>query len=75
MVHCILDTTYMKGRAHPSPFAVLSFPDSKQVRIYSKVVGVFLSSDGEAMVRINDFPETFGKIIESLSLLDYGSSL
>ena len=42
----------MKGGAYPSPFAALSFPDSKQVPtcIFYWADRVFQSSDGEAWV-------------------------
>ena len=38
----------MKGGAHPSPFAALSFPNSKKVPIYCWVDKVFQSSHDEA---------------------------
>ena len=41
----------MKGRAHPSPFADLSFPNSKKVPIYCWVDRVFQSPHGEAEPR------------------------
>ena len=41
----------MKGEAHPSPFAALSFPDSKKEPIYKW--------DGDTWARSHDLPATF----------------
>ena len=41
----------MKGGAHPSPFAALSFPNSIKVPIYCWVGRLFLSLHGKAQPR------------------------
>ena len=55
----------MKGGAHPSPFAALSFPDLKQVLINCWVDSEFFSN------RVTkpglDLPSTFCSIIERLN--------
>ena len=58
----------MKGGAHPSTFAALSFPDSNKIHMYPFTAGlterVFQSSHGEAQPRNHDVRATFCTITE-----------
>ena len=58
----------MKGGAHPSAFAVLSFPYSKKVTNYCWVDRVFQSSDRDSKTRerSHDLPATFCSKTERL---------
>ena len=56
----------MKGEAHPSPSAGLSFPDTKKVPIYCWVDShSFLWSDGEAQPRTHNLLATSCTIAKS----------
>ena len=55
----------MKGGAHPSPFAALSFPNSKKVPIFCWVDRVFQSPHGAAEPRTHAIRRP----------LDHGASL
>ena len=56
----------MKGGAHFSPFAALSFPSSKKVHIYCWVDRNFQSLDGDVQPRTHDLPTTFCTITKPL---------
>ena len=65
----------MNGGAHPSPFAVLSFPDYKKVPVYCWVDSFFQSSDCEAQPRNHKSRRKVCTITMWLLPPDYGAAL
>ena len=65
----------MKGGAHLSPLATLSFPDLTEVNIYCSTDRVFMSPKIEIVLWSHDLSATqFCAVTESLYLFGYGAS-
>ena len=66
----------MKGRAHPSPFAAIPFPDSEEVSFTAGLTErAFQTSDGDTLVPFHNLPAYFCTIVEALLSLNHGASL
>ena len=63
----------MKGGAHLSPFAALSFSVSKKAPTYCWVDRVFQLLDGEVQPQTRGRPATSYTISKTLLPLDYGT--